>query len=762
MSLKMQSFQFGDFFLDTGERVLLRDKKPVAITPKTLLLLQTLVENHGHIVEKDQLMKMVWPDSFVEEGNLSFTINLLRKALSDDKQNPRFIETVPKRGYRFIAEVRRVEAKHEAPEFVEDDSITQANGQGASSISFPQLIEHAAGASSQLVALADWRHESDENESKGSEPETLKPKLELVPPRQPAANMRIIFVFTGLAFLVLLAGFFVLKNETNLFLRLGISGAADRSHGFWRIEKLTDTGNINGADISADGKLLTYITDELGKHGIWLRQLTTGKTVPVIPIAEELLLAVRFSRDGDFIYYLHQSKEESLRLSRVSILGGPSTKILSDLHGGYDLSPDETQIAFVRLNENDTTVMIADASGVDERAVFSSAKPDYILDVEWSPDGKSIAYCVGKFQGGGKNFALMNYDLESQTAKPIANSKWAYMEYFSWLPDQSGLFLTGRQETGGTDQVWRISVPDGKVEQITNDPSQLSLHGATLDGKKLIATQTNLNSTLWVAPADNLSNLQPVSKAQRDLAWTADGKLVFSGRDTMDTDIWETKPDGTGKKQLTANNSAEQRPKVSPDGKFIVYVSNQGGRQNIWRMDIDGGNLKQLTTGDGEDFPAFTIDGQSVVFNSLGDGSVWTIPLTGGTPTQLTTEKCTRFSLSPSGDKVAYLGRIDGKRKLLVKTFPEFQLLHEFDVRSSNPTPPKIVWTDNEKALVYNFIDESLIGNLMRQEIGGGAPQKLTNFTSNLIFDFDFSPDGKQLGIVSGSWDSDIVLIHEP
>ncbi|MGH8650434.1 MAG: winged helix-turn-helix domain-containing protein, partial [Burkholderiales bacterium] len=73
-------------------------------------LLLALVEHHGHLLEKDELMKLVWPDTFVEEANLSYNISLIRKALGDGENGQRFIETVPKRGYRFVAEVRELGA----------------------------------------------------------------------------------------------------------------------------------------------------------------------------------------------------------------------------------------------------------------------------------------------------------------------------------------------------------------------------------------------------------------------------------------------------------------------------------------------------------------------------------------------------------------------------------------------------------------------------------------------------------------------------
>jgi DNA-binding winged helix-turn-helix (wHTH) protein/TolB-like protein/Tfp pilus assembly protein PilF len=109
MLLETRKFQFDDFLLDAKENVLLRGGKPVSITPKAFQLLLVLIENHGRLVEKDKLLSAVWADSFVEEGNLTFTIGLLRKVLDDNAQKPRFIETVPKRGYRFIGKLKENE-----------------------------------------------------------------------------------------------------------------------------------------------------------------------------------------------------------------------------------------------------------------------------------------------------------------------------------------------------------------------------------------------------------------------------------------------------------------------------------------------------------------------------------------------------------------------------------------------------------------------------------------------------------------------------
>src|SRR5215471_9322268 len=110
MSLQTKHiYEFGLFRLDEAEHLLLRDGAAVPLTPKAFDLLLALVERHGHLLEKEELLKKVWPDTFVEEANLASNISLLRKALGDGENGHRYIETVPKRGYRFVAQVREVE-----------------------------------------------------------------------------------------------------------------------------------------------------------------------------------------------------------------------------------------------------------------------------------------------------------------------------------------------------------------------------------------------------------------------------------------------------------------------------------------------------------------------------------------------------------------------------------------------------------------------------------------------------------------------------
>src|SRR4029077_17446918 len=98
-------YRFGSFRLDAGERVLLRDGRAITLAPKDLETLLVLVERAGHIVEKEELLEKVWPGVFIEEGNLARHIFNLRQVLCDTEDGRKYIETIPKRGYRFVAAV---------------------------------------------------------------------------------------------------------------------------------------------------------------------------------------------------------------------------------------------------------------------------------------------------------------------------------------------------------------------------------------------------------------------------------------------------------------------------------------------------------------------------------------------------------------------------------------------------------------------------------------------------------------------------------
>ena len=173
MSLQTNNiYEFKDFRLDFTEKTLQNGGGVISLTPKVFETLCVLVENAGHLIEKDELMQKLWQDRFVEESNLTFNIKMLRKALGDNAQRPQFIETVQSRGYRFIADVKRIECNERSKLL----SPVLPNSREASS--FPAQVSQArltpSGAHA-IVNLAEWRRDESHAEVHALVPETATP-----------------------------------------------------------------------------------------------------------------------------------------------------------------------------------------------------------------------------------------------------------------------------------------------------------------------------------------------------------------------------------------------------------------------------------------------------------------------------------------------------------------------------------------------------------------------------------------------------------
>jgi Tfp pilus assembly protein PilF len=153
------------------------------------------------LIEKDELMQKIWHERFVEENNLTFNVKMLRKALGDDASKPTFIETVPKRGYRFIAEVRRGAAENGKAAIKDKPAAPQSNDKHISPAKFPQPLNFAKTKSSDVVvAPADWRHATDKNQPKESNGQPAK--LELAPTNPVIKSKPQYHVFALIALLV--------------------------------------------------------------------------------------------------------------------------------------------------------------------------------------------------------------------------------------------------------------------------------------------------------------------------------------------------------------------------------------------------------------------------------------------------------------------------------------------------------------------------------------------------------------------------------
>jgi Tol biopolymer transport system component len=226
--------------------------------------------------------------------------------------------------------------------------------------------------------------------------------------------------------------------------------------------------------------------------------------------------------------------------------------------------------------------------------------------------------------------------------------------------------------------------------------------------------------------------------------------------------------DGGSPRQLTGDMTGRaylSYTTATPDGRYILFVSDVTGVRHIWRMEIDGDNLVQLTNGSGEDHPEISPDGQWVVYTRMERGeldrpTLWKVSIDGGEPIKLNDEFAAHPAVSPDGKLVAALYSPGANSKWTMAVFPfeGGQALKTFPTVVHGT--PYIRWTPDSQGLT--FVDNTPgASRIWVQPLDGGPPRKIVEFDTDRIFGFDWSRDGKALASVRGFWALDAVLIRD-
>ena len=361
------------------------------------------------------------------------------------------------------------------------------------------------------------------------------------------------------------------------------------------------------------------------------------------------------------------------------------------------------------------------------------------------------------------------------TERPITTKRWEgnYQPRIVWLSDNSGVLVTASERAGSGAQIWFLAWPGDEVRQVTSDLNGYLDLSLTADFGTLAAVRSERVVNLWVSQTADVSRARQITSGverldgTRGIAWTPDGKIVYASDAGGRQNIWIMEADGRGNKQLSAEARRNRDPAVSPDGRSVVWQSNRTGNSNIWLMDMDGGALKQLTRGVADSSPQVSPDGKWVAYltnsNQGNTSTLWKVTIDGSTPMQLTDTNTDGQAISPDGKLIAYTYRdeVTGQNRIALISFAGGPPTRVFDLppdsrlaRSISP----IQWTPDGHALAF-IRTSSGVSNIWTQPLDGSAQKQLTDFKEQRIFNFAWSRDGRQLALSRGVSNTDVVLI---
>ncbi len=734
------SYRFGDYRIETNERLLKRLGLIVPLPPKALDLLFVLLENNGCVVTKEKLMSRVWADSFVEEANLSRNVFLLRKILGDGN-GEKFIQTIPKRGYRFAAEV------------------AETNG--------VETIEITAHERTQSHIVIEEEYEIDDVPEMTGYTKTFDtPALKLRSPRR-SAYFSIGIALTAAAIFGLAA--YTWKNSRD-------TKASPARSVAMHIKRLTTNGSVVNTAISPDGKFFVYALAESNGQSLWVQQTASPQPVNISPVADESYWGLTISPDGTFVYCsVFKTNNADLELRRIPVFGGFVEHLAATPDTAVSFAPDGSRMAWTEGRGGRTKLYTAAPDGSDLRLLTERKYPSEFnvkgTSTAWSHDGATIA-CASKDidQNGGETMSVIGVDAATGAEKPLTARCWASVNHISWIPDV-GLIVIASETTGSPAQIWSLSLSDDAARQLTNDLSSYERLSTTADGETILSIQRNSVDRLYAKTGDDPSG-SAASIARQvgsfdEIAWTADGRIAYFSFAGGETNLWVRNADGTNPRQLTTGMQARRGLAVSPDNRFIVFAAGKKGKLNLWRTDIEGRNLTQLTHEGGGVFPAVSPDGKWVVYQQGNTSRVLRkVPMAGGPSVVVTEMRGARPQISPDGKLIAFFYIDDSIEPnplwcIGIVSAEDGQFRQKFTIL---PTVYDrfLRWTPDGKFIAY-ISNEGENGKITTHPLYADRPPGsllFANSSGGVIQAFAWSPNGRQFAFTRESQIRDAVLLN--
>ncbi len=690
MTEKQTIYIFSDFRIDTVNKTLRRNEIIVPLTPKVFDTLVILLENAPNLVEKNVLMDKLWHNQFVEESNITFNIKMLRKALDDDATSPTFIETVPRRGYRFIAELKK------------------------------------------------------------NQPDLEKLHIQTFKPR---------YLF-GLLALIAFASLIAVTSQAWKSDANNLNAPIFSSK--FKSTKLTDTGKANHAIISPDGNYIVYTNEVSGKQSLWLRQLSGGINTEILQSSDENYFGLAFSNDSETIFFVRKPEIAGSRPSiyKIPLIGGIPDKIAENSEGKISISPDNKQIIFIRYEQgfsDQNNLMLVDIDSKKERILKVSDAPDVFWSSAFAPDSKKIIASYGSSNNASKNMKLVEIDLVTGEQTELSKTGFFQIGDLVWLENQSGFIFTATETLGESGRIWMYN--NQNIEPLTKDTTDYVKISLNKNADKLVSTTLTADFGLFIGSNPNFNRY--LTQARDGFSFSSDGKIVYAGDAAGSEDIWIMDENGSNQKQLTNNKSLDAYPLVSIDNQ-IYFASNRSGENQIWQMNLDGTNQIQLTKKSGGKPIFATPDGKWIYYSSATDQFVWKVSTKDNQESKLFPQKTGFYqAFSPDGLQMAYLlrNKETNKFEIAVISVETQKIIKQFSIPEGKSHPYFLHWTSDAKGLTYSLEDANGDKLLWLQDLTETAPKSLFNLGNDELMDCKLSPDGKNYIFIRGKWKHDAVLL---
>jgi Tol biopolymer transport system component/predicted Ser/Thr protein kinase len=536
--------------------------------------------------------------------------------------------------------------------------------------------------------------------------------------------------------------------------------------------KVTETGKATLVAISPDGKYILNVMDDNGQQSLWLRNVPTNSNTQVVAAAPVSYIGLHFSPDGNYLYFVRSEiGSRSLHyLYRAPVLGGTPQKLVTNIDSNVTFSPDGKKVAYLVANDpkaGEYRLTSRSLEASEEKNLTTGPMSEELLTPAWSPNGKTIVSPV--ISPGDALSGLVAIDVENGKRNLFVTSNDLFFMLPSWLPDGSGLMVLGDSAYGAHTQIFFVSFPEGKLSPVTRDTNSYIDLSLAADGHTLatVLRQGYLNPYVMPEGAGSSQARQlNTGSSVTDVSWTRDGQLMTS---SPTSGLALLNPDSGAKTPFPSQLAAAHFGRACSDGHIVFSAPAAGKIQHhIWRADADGGNAKEITSGKSDWFPACSPDSKTVLYADA-DGKLERIPLDGGASQQMAELAVfSRITISPDGKLASFVTFLvaDPKEKLALVTLDSSQPPRFLDLErprvefNTSAGLAPVVFASDGKGVTYP-VRNGDADNLWLQYFDGSPGKQLTDFKSELIRDFDWSFDGKQLAVIRGHRESDVVLIRD-